>query len=162
MPACSACNKQSPHTKRGLCLKCYGHQYWTSKRYIRNPWRAKLAREIHILLDIPLGCTERIGQKIITAVLDAITAGLLRGESVYIKGFGTFSIHTKPSYKQTNVIIKSGHKPILFTETPIEISARKYVHFRPCEALKAMVTYQSPNKKSRDLIRKWNANADKY
>lgn len=121
-------------------------------------WRDKVALDIHKLLGLSLHTPTTFGHNVITQIFKIIAAALHRGESVYVRGFGTFSIHTKPSRKTTHTIIKSGHQPVLFTEELIETKSRKYVHFAPCEALKAMVYYKHPNKRLAALIAKWNRN----
>lgn len=158
MQSCTTCKKPSQNLKRGLCLKCYGHWYWSHKPYIRNKWRAKLAREIHELLELPLGDMNRVGQKIITTVFKTLADGLKRGESVYIRGFGKFSIRTSKAHTSPNIILHASKGSFTFSKTPIEIKSKKYVHFAPCRAFTAMVDYQSPTPKSQALIHKWTQN----
>jgi nucleoid DNA-binding protein len=59
------------------------------------------------------------------ALIDTIAAALQRGESVQLKGFGTFAVvETKP---------RTGRNPR--TGKPIEIPARRRVRFKPSGSL---------------------------
>jgi DNA-binding protein HU-beta len=59
------------------------------------------------------------------ALIDTIAAALKRGETVQLKGFGSFSvIETKP---------RTGRNPR--TGKPIEIPARRRVRFKPSKSL---------------------------
>lgn len=57
-----------------------------------------LSRVISEALDITYGNREGLANHIVTVVLDSITRGLRRGETVWIKGFGEFGVFQRRAW----------------------------------------------------------------
>lgn len=98
--------------------------------------KQELARVVHEILDLraTMGWNIRSSQanKIVSAVIKAITNGLLRGEKVEVSGIGTFTVRTKPPTRKLLTYFygrKSG--PQILRDIP----AKKYVHFQPCQSI---------------------------
>ena len=102
------------------------------------------AFELHELLDLPL--TEgkpKTGILIIDTIAKALVAGLRRGESINIPGFGTFSIKERTHTRRailTRINGKIIHEAEKSTTPP-----RKYDHFKPSNHLMALVNLDAPN-----------------
>lgn len=73
--------------------------------------------------------TKKDSEKAVTAVLDAITETLVKGEKVSLVGFGTFEVKDRAE--------RMGHNPQ--TGEPMPISASKAPVFKAGTALKTAV-----------------------
>lgn len=157
MRYCIECSKEIiGDIRKGLCYSCYSRHYRRTHKNAYNKWTIQLAREIHLLLDLPLGSHEAFGRKVIETVITTIKNALLRGEKVNITGFGKFTIRTRRSCNATNRIIKSGHQPFYYSPVKIRTQPKRYVHFSPSLPLKAMLHLDDPNKKLKQIIQSWS------
>ena len=87
--------------------------------------RMDLADAVHS----QVGLSRNESADLVESVLDHVSDALVRGESVKISSFGTFSIRDKCA--------RVGRNPKTGEEIPI--SARRVVTFRPGQKLKARV-----------------------
>ena len=76
-----------------------------------------------------VGLSKKESGEVVELVLEAIKAGLERGEKVKISGFGNFVVREKSARK--------GRNPQ--TKDAIEIAARRILSFRPSQLLKAAI-----------------------
>jgi integration host factor subunit beta len=76
----------------------------------------------------------------VKAILACMADGLARGERIEIRGFGTFSLHHRPTIYGRNP--KTGEK--------IMINARHVVHFKAGRELKKRVMESADNYKITD------------
>ena len=121
----------------------------------------KLAREVQELLDIPVGRPPSIkpGTDILKAVLQTIKDALIRGESVYIRGFGTFKVvKRQPHPTPHNIITRKGPNKT-YTDVIQHYHPRHYVIFQPSLPLLAMLNLpedgHEPNYKERRAQGRW-------
>lgn len=97
-----------------------------------------LSREVAALLELPFYRRGGESYKIVQTIFKVVVSALLRGESVYIKGFGTFSIYTrKPTRSPCYYFYgrKKGGLPWSVKDLP----AKKFVVFRPSKPLMRML-----------------------
>lgn len=153
---------------------------WRSSKSRYSSFSKKaLARELHYLLDIPIQVFKSKGgfryerpvkgQEIIDVVIKTMVDALRNGESISIKGFGTFRVEEiKPRRTGHNIMASTADGEILgWSSVPIDHPIKKVVVFLPSPHLKAMVNMNPPNvpnKKQREAIESWiqyaNRNAD--
>ena len=74
--------------------------------------------------------TKKDSEKAVAAVLDSITAALVKGEKVSLVGFGTFEVKERPE--------RQGVNPQ--TKEPMTIAASKLPSFKAGKALKDAVS----------------------
>ena len=95
-----------------------------------------IAAEINRLLGYPLGDTRSSkGYKLVTAVVQAMTEALLKGDSISVKGFGRFEWKVRKARKITRLRYFYG-TPTAHYEKSGVIPAKRYVAFTPCHSLK--------------------------
>lgn len=111
----------------------------------------QLALLIQELLDLP---TLREATKILRAVLDVIKTTLLRGESVHIRGFGTFKIITRTRRPTPNNIIANAPQPVMAVGLK-HYQPRLVLIFEPSLPLCAMINMDTPNYKERRSQLRW-------
>lgn len=75
------------------------------------------------------GFPARTADSALKAVLRAIVAALERGETVHIRGFGTFRTRARRSY--------TAHTPT--SRQAVQVPAKKVTRFRPGRALMALL-----------------------
>jgi nucleoid DNA-binding protein len=125
-----------------------------------------LAREIQELLGMPLERAgyarnprqrqPRTGRRIVQAIQQVITEALLRGESVQVKGFGTFAVETRPAWKVPRgfLQVSSDGDILANSATPQTIPPKRVVTFRPSPSLMLHVNRgRASNWKQRQLRR---------
>jgi DNA-binding protein HU-beta len=83
------------------------------------------------------GETKVLSEKVLVAVVDAISAELAKGESVTLIGFGTFSVYQRAA--------RTGKNPR--TGASIKIAAKKVAKFKPGKALALLVNPKEEPKK---------------
>lgn len=82
----------------------------------------------------PPGLTHNEARSIVEATLDAVSAALVNGESVKLRGFGTFNVRHKTP--------RIGRNPKTGEEYPI--SARRVLTFKPSPRLVAAINGEVP------------------
>lgn len=121
-----------------------------------------LAKEIHRLLDLPLdNKNPKLGRKIINTIFRTIKEALLRGEEVFINGFGTFKLRTpRPRVRNGLILTSYGRgrpKDVVFI--PTRYTPHTQVIFQPSAALMAMINLPNgrttPTYKERRTQRCW-------
>ena len=75
------------------------------------------------------GLTKKDTERVVNAMLDAITAAMARGEKVQLSGFGTFDIKDREK--------RIGSNP--HTKESIEIPATRVPVFKPSKALRDII-----------------------
>jgi len=86
-----------------------------------------------------LGVSSSIADSLINTILEAMTDALCRGESIEIRGFGSFAIKRYDAYEGRNP--KTGKR--------IEVKPKKLPFFKVGKELRRKVDIQKgPNKKS--------------
>ena len=75
------------------------------------------------------GMSKKDAEKAVTAVIDAITESLKKGDKVQLVGFGTFGVRERPE--------RQGRNPQ--TKEPMTIAASKLPAFKAGKALKDAV-----------------------
>jgi len=70
--------------------------------------------------------------ELVTAFFASMKDALIDGQRVEIRGFGVFSIRDQKPY--------TGRNPK--TGDPVEVAAKKSIHFKPSKALKAAIDGQ--------------------
>jgi len=75
------------------------------------------------------GLTKKDTERVVNAVIDAVTAALVKGEKVQLSGFGTFETKTREA--------RIGRNPR--TKEEIHIPATRIPDFKPSKALKDTV-----------------------
>lgn len=90
--------------------------------------------DLATLLNENLGVNKREAAEIVMSFFDEISAGLERGETVKLSGFGVFCLRDKNS--------RPGRNPK--TGEMIPVSARRVVMFHPSHILKDLVHEQQP------------------
>lgn len=117
----------------------------------------KLAGEISYLLQE----SQQVGRKVLLAVLQVIKDALLRGEKVYIRGFGTFRVVERTPKRTSKFIVVSDgwRNPVAVSEAVVQHRRRSYVIFEPSLPLMAMMNLDSPNYKERRTQRLWSTSA---
>ena len=75
------------------------------------------------------GLTKKDTERVVNAVVDAITAALVKGDKVQLSGFGTFETKVREA--------RVGRNP--HTKQPIEIPATRVPAFKASKALKDTV-----------------------
>ena len=88
--------------------------------------KAKLIVEIQSLLGE--GATKACAEQSLTAVLEALKAGIAQDGLVQLIGFGTFSISERKASKGVNPQ----------TGKPMEIAASKTIKFKPSAQIKSI------------------------
>lgn len=68
-------------------------------------------------------------EAIVTAILDAMTAALVRGDWIELRDFGTFAVRHHP--------LRSAHNPR--TQAVVAVPAKGSVRFKPSKAMRAVV-----------------------
>ncbi len=105
----------------------------------------KVAFDIHELLDIPLDSHNDpdVGSKIIGTILKCVEEALRRGESVSIRGFGTFRVVAEAGARRTgnNFARQSGER----YATALQHLPKRRVRFYPSEQLLAMLNANTDN-----------------
>ena len=76
------------------------------------------------------GLSKKDSEKAVNAVIDAITAELVKGDKVQLVGFGVFEVKTRAA--------RTGRNPR--TRETIQIPASKIPQFKPGKALKDAVS----------------------
>ncbi|MDD5863764.1 MAG: HU family DNA-binding protein [Firmicutes bacterium] len=76
------------------------------------------------------GLTKKDTERVVNAVVDAITAALVKGDKVQLSGFGTFETKVREA--------RVGRNP--HTKQPIEIPATRVPAFKASKALKDTVS----------------------
>jgi integration host factor subunit alpha len=84
-------------------------------------------------LCLEIGLTQKDAATLVDAVLEEISIALIRGDSVKLTAFGTFSVRRKNR--------RMGRNPLTGKEVPI--SARKVSAFRASHILKAHINHAS-------------------
>ncbi|MEE9127163.1 MAG: HU family DNA-binding protein [Planctomycetota bacterium] len=79
--------------------------------------------------DLGDNCSRAHAERCVNSVLDAISAGLCKDNSVQLVGFGTFQVRHRKA--------RTGLNPQ--TREPMQIPASKTVGFRPGNKLKAAI-----------------------
>lgn len=77
----------------------------------------------------------------VKAVFTSMTNALRRGESVYIRGFGTFKVKSYESFKRPAQFFYKGSS----TRTVIDIPACKKVLFTPSKLLRSYIEQDQTN-----------------
>jgi nucleoid DNA-binding protein len=118
-----------------------------------------LALILHELFDWPLDKVKRYpseGVRVVKAILQTITEALHRGEDVYIRGFGKFTVKCPREEHILPNLILGGHEgqPIQ-SAIPVKIKGRKKVFFTPSIHLYAMVNPTDPSYHSRRAMKLW-------
>lgn len=134
-------------------LKLPGRPGRKAKPETQRPrgWEAKLAWELQDLLGLPFSHKNVYAYeayKAVRAVVETIKAALLRGEKVFIVGFGTFYPSTRKGYYSTKLRTKNDFDP----STPGNqfagyVKPKTSAKFRPSPSLK---TYVDPRKKENE------------
>jgi hypothetical protein len=110
---------------------------------------------LHDLLDIPKHNTYKKGREIIKAMVHAMRDALLRGESIVIYGFGTFTIKEITPSNSGSLIVSyysTARSPIKESFAP-----RKKVIFKPSPNFTAMLNMRKgANANERALITEWD------
>ena len=75
------------------------------------------------------GLTKKDTERVVNAMLDAITAAMARGEKVQLSGFGAFDIKDREK--------RIGRNP--HTKESIEIPATRVPVFKPSKALRDII-----------------------
>lgn len=88
----------------------------------------------------PPGLTRNEARDIVETTLNAVSAALVRGESVKLRGFGTFNVRSKSP--------RIGRNPKTGQEYPI--TARRVLTFKPSPRLVAAVNGESFEGRSDD------------
>ncbi|MDE0104221.1 MAG: HU family DNA-binding protein [Bryobacterales bacterium] len=83
---------------------------------------ARLARHFQAKFSF----TNREAKVVISTVLDAVTSALARGESVQLRGFGTFGVRDRPARSYRNPQ----------TGGTVEVPARRRPYFKPAPVLR--------------------------
>jgi nucleoid DNA-binding protein len=92
--------------------------------------KSKFTRSrIQEILMSGVGLDLRKARKLTEQIIGAVTAALAAGETVEMRGLGTFEPRERKPRK--------AHNP--HTLEPVEVPARHVVFFRPCRALKAVI-----------------------
>ena len=113
----------------------------------------KLARLIQELLDLP---KLQDATKLLRMVLHAMSAALLRGESVCIRGFGTFKVVERKHRPTPNNILTNDHKgPVVYSPELLYYKPRRVVIFEPSVPFQAMLNPDSPNFEERRAQLRW-------
>lgn len=121
----------------------------------------KLSHEVQFLLQEPLLSRHypQLGAKLVRAVFTAIKEALLRGETVYVKGFGTFKIVDRKPHPTPNNILTNHHRAPIYANELRRHRPRKYVIFKPAVPLLAMLNLPSdgyePNYTERRSQKRW-------
>ena len=109
----------------------------------------KLARLIQELLELP---TLQEATVILRTVLNTIKDMLLRGERVYMRGFGTFKI-VKRTHRPTpgNILmnVRRSRPGAIRASGLLHYAPRKVIIFEPSMPLMAMLNMETPNYKER-------------
>ena len=131
--------------------------------------REKLAREIEDLLGLRSHKRDRNGERyrsyekgtqIVQAVLKSIVDGLHRGETVTIRGFGTF-IPVKRAPRKTPCLLNGNGHGATHTGGTITHPAKTVVTFRPSPSLSAWVNLDRNgelNALETRTVASWNLN----
>lgn len=93
-----------------------------------------LVYEIRDLLGLEHHTNVRVSKaaRIVNAVLDTIVAALRRGESVFVPGFGKFTLRRRvPLGRGCRYFYGRKNGPVLYRRLP----AKSYVHFQPAKPL---------------------------
>ena len=75
------------------------------------------------------GLTKKDTERVLNALVDTVTAALVKGDKVQISGFGTFEVKEREA--------RIGRNP--HTREAVEIPATKVPAFKPSKALKDTV-----------------------
>lgn len=108
----------------------------------KRGWEYRLAWELQDLLGLPISkhVYEYEAYKAIRAAVETMKAALLRGEKVFIVGFGTFYPSTRKGYYSTKLKMKYGFDPNLPNNTVSGyVKPKTSIKFRPAPSLKAYV-----------------------
>lgn len=101
---------------------------------IRRVTKKELAREVSIILNLPIGNWPDPAYELVRTIQKVMTAALLRGEEVEIPGFGIFRKRVRPAMRRTCGYFygKLNPNPPQILKT---IPAKTYIHFQPSKAL---------------------------
>jgi len=75
------------------------------------------------------GLTKKDTERVVNAMLDAITAAMAKGEKVQLSGFGAFDVKDREK--------RIGRNP--HTKEPIDIPATRVPVFKPSKALRDII-----------------------
>lgn len=117
----------------------------------------RLARLVQELLDLD---SLQDATRVLRATLQSIKAALLNGETVYVKGFGTFRV-VERTHRPTpnNILTNDSHGPTAYAQTLRHYKPRRVVIFEPSLPLMAMINMDSPNYKERRCTTRWRRGA---
>lgn len=117
--------------------------------------RRQIALQLTELLDLPLDNNNpKRGRDIVRTVLAVIAAALQRGETVTIRGFGTFKVVTR-QYKANSLIVKSDLGLRATLDKPYITKPRKKVIFTPADSLMVMLNGENSNADGRRVLNRW-------
>src|ERR1700690_752942 len=92
---------------------------------------AKTKADLIELLATRKRLTHAHAESIVNQVLDAMTAALVRGEGIEIRGFGTFSVRSYEAYQGRNP--RSGR--------PVQVGAKRLPFFKVGKELRERVNF---------------------
>lgn len=113
----------------------------------------RLALLIQDILELP---TLQEATLILRAVTRSIKSALLRGEKVYIRGFGTFKI-VERTHRPTpnNILTNDSNGPVAYSPDLLYYKPRRVIIFEPSLPLMSMLNMDSPNYKERRTQLRW-------
>jgi len=76
-----------------------------------------------------LDVSKRQAREVLEIVLDSMVRALHKGERVELRGFGSFSVHTRPA--------RTGRNPV--TGAQLNVAAKTVPAFRPSKELKSLI-----------------------
>lgn len=99
----------------------------------------------------------RDATKILKSIFFSIKQALLRGERVYVRGFGTFRVIDRTHRPTPNNILTNDHNgiPMAYAAGLLRYKPRRVVVFEPSIALMGMLNLDSPNYKERRSQQSW-------
>lgn len=106
-----------------------------------------------------LECDLSKATNILRAILQTIKEALLRGESVQVRGFGTFRVLRRIHRPTPNNILTNDRRgrPVARAAGLLYYKPRRVVVFEPSLPLMAMLNLDTPNYKERRAQRRWTA-----
>ena len=113
----------------------------------------KLAKLIQELLDLPKLQDATV---LLRIVLQTMSTALLRGESVCVRGFGTFKVVERKHRPTPNNILTNDHKgPVVYSPELLYYKPRRVVIFEPSVPFQAMLNPDTPNFEERRAQLRW-------
>lgn len=122
--------------------------------------RHEIALQLSELLDLPvINGRSKQASRLVNAVIDTITGALQRGETVIVRGFGTFSVITR-QYKANSLIVHGTSGARALYDTPYITKPRKKVIFTPAPSLMALLNLENSNADARRVLRRWQKESE--